>query len=75
MIRSMLASGVVILLGLPVLAVSAMGECLPAGDEAVADCLAGKRIEFLALTFGLISLAAVVGWLTYRNQSQKRTGN
>jgi len=60
------ASGFLMLIGLPVLLTSTMGECLPHDHQEVSDCLANKRIEFFALIFGLPVLAAVVGWLTYR---------
>jgi hypothetical protein len=60
------ATGFLILIGLPVLLTSTMGECLPHDHLGVSDCLAYKRIEFVALIFGLPVLASVVGWLTYR---------
>jgi len=60
------ATGFLMLIGLPVLLTSTMGECLPHDHLKVSDCLANKRIEFFALIFGLPVLATVVGWLTYR---------
>jgi len=60
------ATGFLMLIGLPVLLTSTMGECLPHDHLGVSDCLANKRIEFFALIFGLPVLATLVGWLTYR---------
>jgi hypothetical protein len=60
------ATGFLMLIGLPVLLTSMMGECLPHDQLEVSGCLADKRIEFFALIFGLPVLATVVGWLTYR---------
>jgi hypothetical protein len=70
-ICSVIASGLVIILGLPVLAISALGECPQFEDQAMPNCLAGKRIELAVLTFGLIFLSALAGWLTYRRRAER----
>ncbi|WCT74703.1 hypothetical protein PQ455_05600 [Sphingomonas naphthae] len=61
-------SAIILLLfiGLPIFAVSAIGECLPRGTPETAACDARKRMELLFLLFAIPITSAVAGWLMFR---------
>lgn len=60
------AVGLYLFVGLPMLALVAMGECLPRETQEALACDASKRWEFFAVLLVAPFVAAMSGWLMYR---------
>lgn len=61
------AIGVMLLIGVPLFFLNAIGECLPRdGSAEMAACDFGKRAIGLFCLFGLPVVAALAGWTVTR---------